>query len=214
MGFGDAPGAFISVLSTQHFPCMTYSSIFNVVFNRHLQPGHPKWSKFQPCTLFLIFGRKMGCFMVFGVCFGSFRWATQKKTPSGSKLPMWRLRWKVEGEKDQSFRLLDGVWWCWWSIIEHTTYTLPKFNILLMVQTSGYITTWDVSNPANNGIFYHINWLAGFLPSTVAPESHGWLGRRSFPFPQYFQGQTNCQTFEGFFDQGSHASHPGCHQGH
>ena len=33
-------------------------------------------------------------------------------------------------------------------------------------------TTWDVSNPANIGITYHINWLAGFQPSTVSMFSH------------------------------------------
>ena len=28
-------------------------------------------------------------------------------------------------------------------------------------------TTWDVYNPINNGDIYHMNWLAGFQPSTV-----------------------------------------------
>ena len=70
--------------------------------------GHPKWSKFRPCTVFFVvfFGRKMGHFMVFwGYVLDRFWWATKKKRPSGSKLPMWRLRWKVEKKIKAS-----GLW--------------------------------------------------------------------------------------------------------
>ena len=48
------------------------------------------------------------------------------------------------------------------------THTIP---ILLMEEILHHL---GCINPVNNGINYHINWLAGFLPSTV-------------PFP-YLQG--------------------------
>ena len=105
-------------------------------------------------------------------------------------------------EKDQGFRPLDGVWCCWWSIIEHTTYTFPKFNILLMVQKSGDHHLGCIPNPVNTGIFYHINW---FFPDFWTINSSPWkpwvVGRRSFPFLSLyiFRGR-HCATkpFEGF----------------
>ena len=36
-------------------------------------------------------------------------------------------------------------------------FTLPKTNILLMVQKC-QTTTWDISNPVNTEDIYHINW--------------------------------------------------------
>ena len=42
-----------------------------------------------------------------------------------------------------------------------------------------WLTTWDVQNPLNNGIFT-ISTGAGFLPSTVSFPFCGWLLDRSY----------------------------------
>jgi len=39
-----------------------------------------------------------------------------------------------------------------------------------MVQKS-QTSTWDVKNPVNIGLTTNLNWLAGFLPSTVLSSS-------------------------------------------
>ena len=148
--------------------------------------GHPKWSKFRPCTVFFVVFLE-GTWDVSWI-FGGMFWIvfgglSTKKRPSGSKLPMWRLRWKVEGEKDQGFRPLDGVWCGWWSIIEHTTYTLPKFNILLMGSDIRLYNHLGCIKPCKYWNLLSYQLVSRISePSTVAPESHGWLGRRSFPF--------------------------------
>ena len=103
-------------------------------------------------------------------------------TPAISENPGWQFFSKfwpdgnLRGPPSQfhppPVKIPRGKLWTW---VEGTTQTIVwnrlGTTLLLMVQRSQ--TTWDVSNPVNNGIFTaNLNWCStGFLPSTEKTTS-------------------------------------------
>ena len=83
---------------------------------------------------------------------------------------------------DKSFRVMrlkiyikchGASWWCCFNFERETVHTVDGWNPKQPPRMYG--------NPTNNGINYHINWLAGFQPSVHS--SH-------VQFPSIQQGQS------------------------
>ena len=79
---------------------------------------------------------------------------------------------KIQTAFEKSWEYWYDIWYCWWK--------------------KSPTTTWDVYNPIDNGIYYHINWWVYRIsePSTAVWNSHFVFGN----FPKRFGHTTEDST--------------------